>query len=84
MKLIKDSNYIKGKKIKNIISESAKLAIRDLVDNLSRQADEKITKFCENLVWEILSSKKTVVNSLDDAMEIKEKMLGLMEEILKC
>ena len=39
MKLVKDTNYVKSKKIKNIISESAKLSIRELIDKLSAEAD---------------------------------------------
>ena len=42
LKLIKDTHYVKSKKIKNIISESAKLSIRDFVDRLSLDAEEKI------------------------------------------
>lgn len=38
MNLIKDANYVKSKKIKNIISESAKLSIRDYVDRLAVDA----------------------------------------------
>ena len=63
--LIKDANYVKSKKIKNIISESAKLAIRDLIDKLSSEADSKISTLCESLIREItLSEKKGFGGSL--------------------
>jgi hypothetical protein len=37
--LIRDTHFVKSKKIKNIISESAKLNIRDFVDRLALDAE---------------------------------------------
>ena len=38
LNLIRDTHYVKSKKIKNIISESAKLSIRDFIDRLAVDA----------------------------------------------
>lgn len=84
MKLVKDANYVKSKKIKNIISESAKLAIRELIDKLSEEADSKMVRLSETLVKEItLTQKKTFGGSLEDALEVKKKLLSLIEHIEK-
>lgn len=45
--LIKDTHFVKSKKIKNIISESAKLSIRDFIDHLADQAEPKIQKLSQ-------------------------------------
>lgn len=50
MNLIRDAHFVKSKKIKNIISESAKLCIRDFIDRLSIDAEEKIQKFSQEIV----------------------------------
>lgn len=50
LKLIRDTNFVKSKKIKNIISESAKLSIREYVDRLAIDAEEKIRKFARDLI----------------------------------
>lgn len=47
MNLIRDTNFVKSKKIKNIISESAKLSIREFIDHLADQAESKIQKLCQ-------------------------------------
>lgn len=50
LNLIRDTHYVKSKKIKNIISESAKLSIRDFIDRLAADAEEKIAKFSQEIV----------------------------------
>lgn len=50
LNLIRDTNFVKSKKIKNIISESAKLSIRDFVDHLAEEAEPKIHKLCQELL----------------------------------
>lgn len=50
LNLIRDTHFVKSKKIKNIISESAKLNIRDFIDRVSQDAGEKIDKFSQDIV----------------------------------
>lgn len=50
MNLIRDTHFVKSKKIKNIISESAKLSIRELVDHLADQGEPKIQKLCLQII----------------------------------
>lgn len=41
---------MKSKKIKNIISESAKLSIREFIDHLADQGESKIQKLCLEII----------------------------------
>ena len=84
MNLITDANFVKTKKIKNIISESAKLAIRDYLDRLSQDAEEKIEKFSRNIVANIsLQSKASFNSSLEAAESTKEKLSTFLNDIEK-
>lgn len=42
MPSIKSSDYVKSRHISNIVSESAKIAIRDYIDNLTLKTNEKV------------------------------------------
>lgn len=46
MAKIKSTKAIKTRKIKNILSESAKLAIRDFIDQLADRSNSKIEELC--------------------------------------
>lgn len=46
MTKIKQSKAIKTRRIKNILSESAKLAIRDFIDQVANQTNEKAEEVC--------------------------------------
>lgn len=46
MRTIKSSNYVKSKHILNILSESAKLAIRDFIDEVTNRSNSKIEVIC--------------------------------------
>ncbi len=66
--MIRDTHFVKSKKIKNIISESAKLNIRDFVDRVSQDAGDKINKFSQDIVKEFsYESKLAFTNGLDAA-----------------
>lgn len=42
MPSIKKSDFVKSKHILNIVSESAKIAIRDYIDNLTIRTNDKV------------------------------------------
>ena len=46
MKTIKNSSFVKSKHILNILSESAKLAIRDFIDEITNRSNVKIEAIC--------------------------------------
>jgi hypothetical protein len=46
MPTIKNSSFVKSKHILNILSESAKLAIRDFIDEITNKSNIKIEAIC--------------------------------------
>ena len=46
MPAIKRSSFVKSKHILNILSESAKLAIRDFIDEITAKSNIKIEAIC--------------------------------------
>lgn len=56
MGTIKSSKYVRSKHIRNIISESAKISIRDFIDDITTKSNYKIELICEHIV-EIYSAK---------------------------
>lgn len=53
---IKSLEFVKSKKIQNILSESAKLAIRDFIDEITAKSIYKIELICAQII-EIYSQK---------------------------
>ena len=47
MSAIKKSSFVKSKHILNILSESAKLAIRDFIDEITAKSNLKIETICQ-------------------------------------
>jgi hypothetical protein len=50
LKLIKALSYVTSKHIQNILSESAKLAIRDFIDEITSRSNFKIELICTEIV----------------------------------
>lgn len=50
MRTIKTSSYVKSKHILNILSESAKLAIRDFIDEVTAKSNTKIQTICAEII----------------------------------
>ena len=46
MQKINNSQYVKSKHIRNILSESAKLSIRDFIDEITTRSNYKIELIC--------------------------------------
>ena len=46
---IEGTKSIKSRHINNIISESAKLAIRDYIDHIASQSNQKIEELCAEI-----------------------------------
>ena len=49
MPRIKNSDFVKSRHILNIVSEGAKIAIRDYVDETTYESNKKIEKVCEEI-----------------------------------
>lgn len=76
MNLIRDTNFVKSKKIKNIISESAKLSIREFVDHLADEADPKIQKLCQEIIKDFsYKSHTNFSDAITAANETKKRVV---------
>lgn len=49
MPSIKRSDFVKSRHILNIVSESAKIAIRDYIDNLTLKTNDKVEKIAAEI-----------------------------------
>lgn len=75
LNLVRDTNFVKSKKIKNIISESAKLSIRDFIDHLAEEAEPKIDKICQDIIKDFsYKTKENFSDSIQAAKEVKTKI----------
>jgi hypothetical protein len=54
MPSIKNSDFVKSRHILNIVSESAKIAIRDYIDNLTIKTNDKVEKIAADLTQKVL------------------------------
>lgn len=76
---LKQASFIKSRKIKNIISESTKLSIRNYLDELIADGDDKFNVLLKNIKEESINSvKKNAVPSLADLKSART----LIEKIL--
>ena len=81
MDTIKGSRYVKSKHIKNIISESAKISIRDFIDDITTRSNYKIELICEQII-EIYSNKvQSLGRDVNGIIALKDEIVGLAEEI---
>lgn len=81
MRTIKTSSFVKSKHILNILSESAKLAIRDFIDEITNKSNIKIESICSEIV-NIYSLKVSKMGKdVRGLIDIKEEVINLAEEI---
>jgi hypothetical protein len=87
MPSIKNSDFVKSRHILNIVSESAKIAIRDYIDNLTIKTNDKVEKiaasFCKNLttIDEYLQNLTTLYVAASGLITLKDihKMIPNVE-----
>jgi hypothetical protein len=79
--VIKDLQFVKSKHIQNILSESAKLAIRDFIDEITSRSNNKIELICAEIV-EMYSVKVQKLGSdINGIILLKEEIIKLAEEM---
>lgn len=54
MPSIKRSDFVKSRHILNIVSESAKIAIRDYIDNLTLKTNDKVEKIAADITQKVI------------------------------
>lgn len=70
---------MKSKHILNILSESAKLAIRDFIDDITAKSNIKIESICAEIVsnYSVRVSKKG--KDIQGLLDLKEEVINLAE-----
>lgn len=72
MPSIKNSDFVKSKHILNIVSESAKIAIRDYIDEVTIQSNAKIEKVCKEISEKIGEKVNSAGKHIPSLIQIKE------------
>lgn len=72
MRTIKGSSFVKSKHILNILSESAKLAIRDFIDEITNKSNLKIESICGEIVSSYSLRVSKVGKDIRGLIDIKE------------
>jgi hypothetical protein len=79
MQTIKNSSYVKSKHILNILSESAKLAIRDFIDDITNKSNVKIEGICAEIVSMYSLKVNKMGKDVRGLIDIKEEVINLAE-----
>lgn len=81
LKTIKGCDFVKSKHILNILSESAKLAIRDFIDEITARSNIKIEAICAEVISNYSLRVSRVGKDVKGLIDIKEEVINLAEEI---
>ena len=81
MRTIKTCSYVKSKQILNILSESAKLAIRDFIDEITNRSNTKIETICAQIISQYQTKVSKIGKNVRGLIDIKEEVINLAEEI---
>ena len=79
--MIKNCDFVKSKHILKILSESAKLAIRDFIDEVTARSNIKIEAICADIVSNYSLRVSRVGKDVKGLIDIKEEVIHLAEEI---
>ena len=72
---------MRSKHILNILSESAKLAIRDFIDEITNRSNIKIEAICAEIVAQYHNRVSKIGRNVKGLIDIKEEVINLAEEI---
>jgi hypothetical protein len=84
LKVIKDMQYVKSKHIQNILSESAKLAIRDFIDEITSRSNNKIELICAEIVDMYSVRVQKLGSDIKGIISLKDEIIKLAEEMKSC
>ena len=74
---IRGMNFVKSRHIENILSESAKLAIRDFIDEITQRSNNKIELICAEII-EVYSVKvQNLGRDVNGILKLKETITKL-------
>ena len=81
LRTIKYCSFVKSKHILNIISESAKLAIRDYIDNITDKSNTKIEEICGEIVSNYSLKVSKAGKNIKGLLDLKQEIVNLAEEV---
>lgn len=81
MPSIKRSNFVKSRHILNIVSESAKIAIRDYIDDVTLRSNIKIERVAEEIADNVTERVNKAGKAIPDLLTIKQEVMNLAEEV---
>lgn len=76
---IKSMNYVKSRHIENILSESAKLAIRDFIDEITQRSNNKIEIICAEIIEIYTVKVQNLGRDVNGIIKLKETITRLAE-----
>lgn len=69
--------FVKSKHIQNILSESAKLAIRDFIDEITSRSNTKIELICAEIVDMYSVKVQKLGSDINGILLLKEEIIKL-------
>lgn len=81
MDCIKKCSYVKSRHIMNILSESAKLAIRDFIDEITIRSNTKIDIICAFIIELYSDRVQKMGRDVNAIISLKDEVIKLAEEI---
>lgn len=81
MPSIRRSDFVKSKHILNIVSQSAKIAIRDFIDDITIKSNIKIEKVSIEIAKKVTDRVNLAGKQISTLLQIKEDVIALAEEV---
>lgn len=73
--------FVKSRHIQNILSESAKLAIRDFIDEITARSNNKIELICTEIVEMYTVRVQQLGRDINGIISLKDEIIRLAEEM---
>lgn len=84
LQTIKDMQFVKSKHIENILSESAKLSIRDFIDEITQRSNTKIELICAQIIQIYSNRAQALDRDVAGIISLKDEIVKLAEEMKSC
>lgn len=78
---INQIQFVKSRQIANIISENAKLAIRDFIDQITQNSSRKIEVICQEIIRGYQGRLDKVNKNINAVVQLKADVIRLEEKI---
>ena len=75
-------SFVKSRHIENILSESAKLAIRDFIDEITQRSNNKIEIICAEIIEIYTVKVQNLGKDVNGILKLKDNITKLAEEIM--